>query len=194
MQLGASFLRRFSRDGAMPGRATLARFVVLGALLLGAASVAGACGGDRSCYDADDCDCFGRRECILGCYHDGCDLACSHTASACGAICEDDCRFLCHDTNHCSALCGNDCAYRCHQTPSCAAECGARCAYECHDVSECAVRVGPGSTVACTAAALCDVTCDGPCEVSCNDVSRCNVSCAPGLVRSNRGGGRWSCE
>lgn len=181
-------------NGASWRRALLGRTAVVALVLLGGAWLAAACGGDRSCYDSEDCDCFGREECILGCHHDGCDLACSHTASACGAICEDDCQFLCHNTNHCSTLCGDDCAHRCHEVATCAAECGDRCIYECHDVSECAVRVGKNSSIDCRSVALCDVTCDGACEVTCSNVSRCNVRCPPGLVRRSHGGGRWTCE
>src|SRR5690606_17551551 len=75
--------------------ASLWRAVVVVVVVLGGAVLAGACHSHGDCHGSEDCDCFGREECILGCYHDGCDLACSHTASACGAICENDCHFLC---------------------------------------------------------------------------------------------------
>lgn len=172
----------------------LVRVIGIGGVLLSTLLFQGGCSGRRACYDSVDCDCHGREECILGCYGDGCDLTCSHTASSCGAICENDCRFACHDTNHCSGLCEDDCRYLCHHTPSCAGECGARCDYECHDVSECAVRVGPQSSVECRSVALCEVSCVGPCEVLCTNVSRCNVSCAPGLTLSSGPGGRSRCE
>lgn len=178
--------------GAARVRFPLGRALCLAGVVWSATLLTWGCGDDRSCYD-EDCDCHGRRECILGCARSGCDLECSHTSESCGAICEDDCRFECHDTNHCSGLCEDDCRYLCHNVPSCAGECGARCDYECHDVSECAVVVGPRSTVTCRSVAHCDVSCDGPCEVSCTSVDRCDVSCAPGLTRRSTSGG-YVCE
>lgn len=187
LPLGSRFRRAPGRSGHPLGRS-----LALLALVLGVTVLVGACSGDRSCYD-EYCDCHGRRECILGCARDGCDLACSHTSESCGAICEDGCSFECHDTNHCSALCDDDCRYLCHHAPSCAGECGARCDYECHDVSECAVRVGPRSKITCRSVAHCKVDCDGPCDVTCRNVDRCDVSCAPGLTRRSTAGG-YVCE
>lgn len=191
MQNSSSSLSSFGRARSAPRRRA-AGISLLGALLFGAAVLASGCHGGASCYDTYDCDCHGRRECILGCSRDGCDLACSHTRESCGAICEDDCRFDCHDTNHCSAVCGADCDYRCRNVESCAGECGARCNYVCHDMTHCAARVGPDSTVECRSVASCEVICDGPCSVTC-DPSRCDVGCAPGLTRRSRPGG-FVCE
>lgn len=138
------------------------------------------------------CGCEGDEECILSCERDGCDLWCSHTASTCGAICGDDCAFVCDNTNHCSALTGDGSNIDCHSVANCAGECGADCHYSASNVSEGHITVGPNSTVACTSMALCSVTCVGACEVSCDNVSRCEVDCDG--ERASGDGGRYVCD
>gem|GEM_PF-3186677 len=158
----------------------------LGALSLGFALLAAACGNNAYC-DGPDCNCNGDRECIVSC-GDDCDAACSHTQDTCGAICGDACSFDCSNTSDCSSLSGDGSYVSCHNLQSCAAECGANCTYDAHDVTDVRITVGPNSTVRCSSLSDCLVTCEGDCDVSCASVSTCSVKCADGNVQ-NAGSG-----
>jgi hypothetical protein len=163
-------------------------------LLLGAVATPGC--DDHSgpaCEPGQYCYCGNGPECFLECHEDTCNLACSHTSSACGAICDDRCAAVCSDTPRCSALCGNACVLECHHTGTCAAQCGTNCAYSCHDTTTCGVRVGPDSTVTCDSVATCTIECAATCSVSCSNVNSCGVSCAPGYSRRDQGNGTITC-
>jgi hypothetical protein len=143
-------------------------------------------GCGAQCY-GDDCGCEGERECIISCAGSGCDLSCARAADSCGAICGDDCRFECHDTDHCSSFSGDDSRIECYQMPSCASECGAGCQYSAHNVTSLDLTVGPDSVVDCSQMSSCEVTCEGECEVTCSEVSSCDVHCKKGTSLENSG-------
>jgi hypothetical protein len=146
------------------------------------------------CRGGQYCACGNGPDCFIECPADACNLECSHTTHACGAICGNGCVASCHDTGECSDSCGDSCTLECHSVDSCAAQCGANCSYTCHDATKCGVHVGPNSSVDCHSLASCAVECTGPCSVICTDVSdSCTVTCAPGFSQSTNGNGTITC-
>lgn len=173
-------------------RSQLGRLIQTTLLLLSAWALWGCSGAYCS---GGNCNCDQNNECIVSCEGDGCDLGCANTADSCGAICGNECRFECSDTNHCSSLSRDNSVIECHNVPSCAARCGANCQYSAYSVSEARIQVGPGSSVECKSLALCDVECEGDCELNCTSVDRCELECLDGATkRTDQGGGRITCD
>lgn len=160
-------------------------------LLLGLGLLALGCGG--YCR-GDDCGCEGRDECIIDCQRDGCDIECAHTSDSCGAICGDDCRFECSETDHCSSYSGDESVILCRNLPTCAAECGKGCSYIAQEVSELNVTVGEGSNVTCRRLSQCNVECLGSCEVEADNVGAWNIACSDGASHEGQGSGSVSCD
>ncbi len=171
---------------SLPNWGSWARGLLVSLSLLSAPGCANYCYGD-------DCGCEGERECIVDCPGGGCDIACSHTSETCGAICGNDCRFECSDTNHCSTLAGDGARLTPHHLKSSATECGADCDFEAENISEVEVTVGRDSTVYCHQVHRCDVTCEGPCELKCENVDVCELDCKDGTSEKGNGSNR-SCQ
>ncbi len=182
---------RLTVDRALANRTT--RAMVL-ALICG--SGGWGCHSDSgfTCQGGQICACGNGPDCFLQCNGDLCNLDCSHTANACGSVCNNACLASCHDTNNCSAACGDACTLTCDHTASCGAQCGAHCAYSCSNTTRCGVDVGPGSTVMCDTLATCVVNCAGSCSVTCHSVDSCTVNCAPGHTQSDSGNGTITCS
>lgn len=162
------------------------RVWILGALFFfaGQGAVVG-CGGSEApvTCDEESCDCRSREVCDLDCGEImSCAPSCLDFASACNAVCLDDCDFDCRAGDRldgvCSGDCGANCNASCGSVGSCIVEAGPNSAFTCVNTINCAADLGDGSIANCiNASGTCAIRCAGECQVFCELTDNCNVEC-----------------